>query len=616
MLQPDMARNAANQPNLLGRPSGGRHAFLHARHEPIRDVKGTVARLLRYLSTSRSVLLAVFITALIAAVVSIVGTRLNGYTVDAFISTGDIAGLGRIGIIMLGMYAVGAVATYLQNFFMVRISQRTSSRIRRDLFSKTQSLPVGFFDTHSSGDLMSRLTNDVDNITMMLSQSVVQLFAGVVGITGMLAAMLWLSPILTAIALLTTPAMFMSTKAIAARSQRFFTMQQNELGRLDGYIEEMVSGQKVVTAFAREDEVNRQFGAVNESLVYASARAQAISSIMGPVNNTINNLTYLIITVAGSMLLIKGLAGITVGVLFSFLLYMRNFTQPINNILNLFSTIQSAFASAERIFEIMDQHEETDAVGAKDMHGINGDIEMRDVEFSYTPGKPVLHGADISARRGQTVAIVGPTGAGKTTIISLLTRFYDIDGGRILIDGRDISTITRASLRSSISVVLQDTFLFSDSVRDNIRYGRLDASDAEVEEAARQSCAHDFIMQLPHGYDTILADNGGDLSQGQRQLLGIARAMIAHSSVLILDEATSSIDTATEQLIQNALLTLMKGKTSFVIAHRLSTIRNADSIIVLDRGRVVETGTHDELMARGGSYAQLYRSQFTAGVTM
>ena len=616
MLQPDMARNAANQPNLLGRPSGGRHAFLHARHEPIRDVKGTVARLLRYLSTSRSVLLAVFITALIAAVVSIVGTRLNGYTVDAFISTGDIAGLGRIGIIMLGMYAVGAVATYLQNFFMVRISQRTSSRIRRDLFSKTQSLPVGFFDTHSSGDLMSRLTNDVDNITMMLSQSVVQLFAGVVGITGMLAAMLWLSPILTVIALLTTPAMFMSTKAIAARSQRFFTMQQNELGRLDGYIEEMVSGQKVVTAFAREDEVNRQFGAVNESLVYASARAQAISSIMGPVNNTINNLTYLIITVAGSMLLIKGLAGITVGVLFSFLLYMRNFTQPINNILNLFSTIQSAFASAERIFEIMDQHEETDAVGAKDMHGINGDIEMRDVEFSYTPGKPVLHGADISARRGQTVAIVGPTGAGKTTIISLLTRFYDIDGGRILIDGRDISTITRASLRSSISVVLQDTFLFSDSVRDNIRYGRLDASDAEVEEAARQSCAHDFIMQLPHGYDTILADNGGDLSQGQRQLLGIARAMIAHSSVLILDEATSSIDTATEQLIQNALLTLMKGKTSFVIAHRLSTIRNADSIIVLDRGRVVETGTHDELMARGGSYAQLYRSQFTAGVTM
>lgn len=611
-----MARNAANQPNLLGRPSGGRHAFLHARHEPIRDVKGTVARLLRYLSTSRSVLLAVFITALIAAVVSIVGTRLNGYTVDAFISTGDIAGLGRIGIIMLGMYAVGAVATYLQNFFMVRISQRTSSRIRRDLFSKTQSLPVGFFDTHSSGDLMSRLTNDVDNITMMLSQSVVQLFAGVVGITGMLAAMLWLSPILTAIALLTTPAMFMSTKAIAARSQRFFTMQQNELGRLDGYIEEMVSGQKVVTAFAREDEVNRQFGAVNESLVYASARAQAIGSIMGPVNNTINNLTYLIITVAGSMLLIKGLAGITVGVLFSFLLYMRNFTQPINNILNLFSIIQSAFASAERIFEIMDQHEETDAVGAKDMHGINGDIEMRDVEFSYTPGKPVLHGADISARRGQTVAIVGPTGAGKTTIISLLTRFYDIDGGRILIDGRDISTITRASLRSSISVVLQDTFLFSDSVRDNIRYGRLDASDAEVEEAARQSCAHDFIMQLPHGYDTILADNGGDLSQGQRQLLGIARAMIAHSSVLILDEATSSIDTATEQLIQNALLTLMKGKTSFVIAHRLSTIRNADSIIVLDRGRVVETGTHDELMARGGSYAQLYRSQFTAGMTM
>ena len=426
----------------------------------------------------------------------------------------------------------------------------------------------------------------------------------------MLAAMLLLSPLLTLIGLVTTPLMFLTTKAIAKRSQKFFVAQQNQLGQLDGYIEEMISGQKLVKIFSREPDVEEQFGRINARLVSSATKAQAVSSVMGPLNNMINNLTYLILTVCGGVFIIRGIAGITVGVIFSFLLYMRNFTGPINNILNLFNTIQAALAGAERVFEVMeDETEETDTPGAKDVQGIGGNVELEAVDFSYIPGKPVLKGVTISAKQGQMIAIVGPTGAGKTTIINLLTRFYDIDG-------QDIGSITRKSLRRSISVVLQDTFLFSDTIRENIRYGRLTAADAEVEQAAKLSHAHDFIAQLPHGYDTVLTDNGSNLSQGQRQLLGIARAMLAQSSVLILDEATSSVDTRTELMIQHALLRLMRGKTSFVIAHRLSTIRNADQIVVIDGGRVIETGTHGELLARGGFYASLYNSQFKKGVAI
>lgn len=600
----------------MGRPAGGPHAYLYAGKANIKDVRGTLRRLLGYLGRRWHTLLLVFFSALTTTVITIIGTQLNGYTVDAFISKGNIAGLARICLVMILIYLVSVASTYLQNLLMIRVAQRTSSSIRSDLFGSLQKLPLKFFDTHSSGDLMSRLTNDVDNINLTLSQSVVQLFSGVVSVVGMLIAMLLLSPLLTLVGLLTVPLMFVTTKVIAVRSQKFFVGQQYELGRLNGYIEEMVSGQKVVKVFSREKEVEAQFGEINKKLVSSSIRAQAISSVMGPVNNTVNNLTYLILTVFGGFFLIKGWAGITVGVLFSFLLYMRNFTQPINNILSLFSTIQAALAGAERVFEVMDEEEEADAEGAGDISDIKGHVEMKDVDFSYIPGKRVLHEATISAEKGQTVAIVGPTGAGKTTIINLLTKFYDIEGGSIRIDGRNIDAITRRSLRRSISIVLQDTFLFSDTVRENIRYGRLMATDAEVEQAAKQAHAHDFIMQLPQGYDTVLTDNGGNLSQGQRQLLSIARAMIARSSVLILDEATSSIDTRTELLIQSALLKLMHGKTSFVIAHRLSTIRNADKIIVIDGGRVVETGTHDELMACGGFYANLYNSQFKKGVAI
>lgn len=602
--------------NITGRPAGGPSAFLHREKTEIKDVKGTLKRIIMYLGKWQRTLLIVFFCALVTTVITIIGIQLNGYAVDEFISKKNIVGLARICIVMILIYLVAVFSTYMQNSLMIRVAQKTSANIRSDLFSSLQKLPLKYFDTHSSGDLMSRLTNDVDNINLTLSQSVVQLFSGVVNVVGMLIAMLLLSPLLTLIGLLTMPLMFFTSKVLAVKSQKFFKEQQYELGQLNGYIEEMVSGQKVIKVFSREKEVEGHFKEINEKLVSSSMKAQAISSVMGPVNNTINNLTYLIITVCGGILIIKGFAGITVGVIFSFLLYMRNFTQPINNILNLFSTIQSALAGAERVFEVMDEEKEKDANNARNIQKIEGNVKIESVNFSYIPGKPVLKEATITAKKGQTIAIVGPTGAGKTTIINLLTRFYGIDDGAIYIDGQNINDITRKSLRQSISMVLQDTFLFSDTIRENIRYGKLTATDEEVEQAAKMAHAHEFIMQLPQGYDTILTDNGGNLSQGQRQLLSIARAMIAQSSVLILDEATSSIDTRTEMIIQNALLKLMHGKTSFVIAHRLSTIKNADKIIVLDDGRVVETGTHSELLLSGGFYANLYNSQFKKGMAI
>jgi ATP-binding cassette subfamily B protein len=602
------------QHNFTGHPGGGPSAHLFHEKVQLHDVKGTLKRILTYLLDKKGVLLLVFVCAAVTTLITIIGTRLNGYAIDHYIVSKDIAGLALICLIMLGMYLVSVFSTYAQNALMIGVAQKTSSDIRRDLFANLQKLPLRYFDTHSSGDLMSRLTNDVDNINITLSQSVVQLFSGVIMIVGMLIAMLLLSPLLTVIGLLTMPLMFIGTKFIAKKEQPYFVTQQRELGNLNGYVEEMVSGQKAVKLFSRESEVEDNFSQINQRLTKSAIWAQGISGIMGPVNNVTNNFTYLVLTVCGSVFIIKGLFGITVGVVFSFLLYMRSFTRPINDILNLFNTIQSALAGAERVFEVIDEEKEGDSATAKNIDGISGDVELEDIGFAYIPGKQILKGVSISARSGQTIAIVGPTGAGKTTIINLLTKFYEINGGRILIDGKDIDGITKRSLRKSISVVQQDTYLFSETIRENIRYGRLDATDAEVEEAAKKAHVHEFIMQLPQGYETILTDNGGNLSQGQRQLLSIARAIIAQSSVLILDEATSSIDTRTEVDIQHAMLTLMKGKTSFVIAHRLSTIRNADKIVVIDAGRVVETGSHDELIEQKGFYARLYNSQFATGM--
>ena len=594
------------------RPGGSPHQLHGKKAEKIKDFKGTVQRLIGYLIEKKLSVLIVFILCFVTTLISIFGTRLNGYTIDNFIETGDMKGLAFICIMLVLMYLANIFSTYYQNIVMIKIAQRVSARIRKDLFESLQKLPLKYFDTHSSGDLMSRLTNDVDNINTTLSQSVTQLFSGVINIIGMFIAMLILSPILTLIGMITVPLTFITTKLLAKKTQRFFVKQQKELGSLNGYIEEMVSGQKVVLLFSEEEKVKEEFGKINERLTKSAIIAQGVSSFMGPINNFINNISYLIISVAGGYLILKG-HSITVGVVFSFLLYMRNFTRPINEIMNLFNTIQSALAGAERVFEVIDEDKEQDKESAKNIDNIEGHVELKNVTFSYEKGKEILKNVSIEAKNGEVIAIVGPTGAGKTTIINLLTKFYDIDSGDILIDGKNINEITRESLRKTVSMVLQDTYLFSESVSDNIRYGRLDASDEDVIKAAKMADAHHFIKQLPEGYNTVLSDNGGNLSQGQRQLLAIARAILSNASILILDEATSSIDTRTEVLIQNAMLKLMEGKTTFVIAHRLSTIRNADKILALKDGEIIESGTHDELLSKDGFYANLYNSQFKNG---
>lgn len=594
------------------RPGAGPHQLHRKKAEKIKDIKGTIKRLLGYLIEKKFNIFIVFVLCFITTLISILGTRLNGYTIDNFIETGDMNGLGLICIVLVLMYLVNIFSTYYQNMVMLKIAQRVSATMRKDLFTALQKLPLKYFDSNSSGDLMSRLTNDVDNINTTLSQSVTQLFSGIINIIGMFIAMILLSPILTLIGMITIPLTFMTTKTLAKKTQRFFVKQQRELGILNGYIEEMVSGQKVVLLFSEEEKVKLEFSEINERLTKSAIFAQGVSSFMGPINNFINNISYLIISVVGGYLILKGSA-ITVGIVFSFLLYMRNFTRPINEIMNLFNTIQSALAGAERVFEVIDEEKENDKDDAIDIDNIEGHVELKDVTFSYTNGKEILKNVSLEAKKGEVIAIVGPTGAGKTTIVNLLTKFYNIDSGKILIDGKNIDEITRESLRKMVAMVLQDTYLFSETVSENIRYGRLEASDEEVIEAAKMADAHHFIKQLPQGYDTILADNGENLSQGQRQLLAIARAILSNASILILDEATSSIDTRTEVLIQNAMLKLMEGKTTFVIAHRLSTIKNADKILALKDGEIIESGTHDELLAKEGFYANLYNSQFKNG---
>ncbi|WP_370832032.1 ABC transporter ATP-binding protein [Clostridium sp.] len=594
------------------RPGTGPHQLHRKKAEKIKDIKGTMKRLLGYLIEKKFNIFIVFVLFFITTLISILGTRLNGYTIDNFIETGDMNGLGFICIVLVLMYLVNIFSTYYQNMVMLKIAQRVSATMRKDLFTALQKLPLKYFDSNSSGDLMSRLTNDVDNINTTLSQSVTQLFSGIINIIGMFIAMILLSPILTLIGMITIPLTFMTTKTLAKKTQRFFVKQQRELGILNGYIEEMVSGQKVVLLFSEEEKVKLEFSEINERLTKSAIFAQGVSSFMGPINNFINNISYLIISVVGGYLILKG-SEITVGIVFSFLLYMRNFTRPINEIMNLFNTIQSALAGAERVFEVIDEEKENDKVDAIDIGNIEGHVELKDVTFSYTNGKEILKNVSLEAKKGEVIAIVGPTGAGKTTIVNLLTKFYNIDSGKILIDGKNIDEITRESLRKMVAMVPQDTYLFSETVSENIRYGRLEASDEEVIEAAKMADAHHFIKQLPQGYDTVLADNGGNLSQGQRQLLAIARAILSNASILILDEATSSIDTRTEVLIQNAMLKLMEGKTTFVIAHRLSTIKNADKILALKDGEIIESGTHDELLAKEGFYANLYNSQFKNG---
>lgn len=601
-----------------------------------KNTKGTLNRLWLYLRRQRGGLTAVFLLTAIGSGLGLIGPYLFGVAIDDYIIPRDHAGLLRLCWLLAAVYAAGGILNWFQVYVMTKVSQRTVRELRDDLFGRLQRLPLRFFDGKTHGELMSRTTNDMDNISNTLNQSVVQLINSALTLVGTLLIMLSLNVWMTLVNLVIVPLTMVVTRRIAGYTRKHFAGQQKSLGELNGFIEETVSGQKVVASYCREETAMAEFDAINRKLTKAGIQAQISTGLMGPVMNVLNNLSFALIAFAGGWMALEEL--MTVGVAVSFLNYSRQFARPINELANQFNMIQSGIAGAERVFEIMDtepEYGEAQAgTGAADtgtgqdaaaggkagssqaaitgiqLDEVRGEVVFREVDFSYKEGVPVLQGVSLHAKPGETIALVGPTGAGKTTVINLLTRFYEIDGGCVTIDGTDIREIDKDSLRSRLGIVLQDAYVFSDTIRENIRYGKPGATDAEVEAAAKLANADSFIRKLPGGYNTLLTAEGHNLSHGQRQLLTIARAILADPAILILDEATSSIDTRTEMHIQEAMRELMKGRTSFVIAHRLGTIREADMILVIDGGRVVEQGTHRELLDRKGFYHGLYTSQF------
>jgi len=574
-----------------------------------KDAKGTMRRLLVYLGRQRSHLVLVILLVTVSSGLGVVGPWLMGRAIDYGIGQKDLAGLGQICLAMLGVYLVSSAATYGQRYIMTDVAQYTVRELRSDLFAKMQTLSLRFFDRRSRGDLMSRMTNDVENISNTLNRSVTQLISSALTILSVTAMMLALNYRLALVVVIILPVMLCITKVIAKRTRKGFQDQQRHLGALNTIIEETVTGARVVKAYRQEQAIAEDFHVSNQALLSASIQAQTFSLMLGPITNAVLNMSIALVAGIGGWLVLLGLS--TVGTIAAFVTYTRQFGRPLNQIAQIFNTIQSALAGAERVFEIMDEEPDLrDAPDALSLENIRGHVLFEDVSFSYDKEVPVLKHVSFEALPGQMIALVGPTGAGKTTIVNLLTRFYDIDEGAILIDGRDIRQVEKDTLRRALGIVLQDTYLFSMTVKENIRYGRLDASDDEVIAAAKLANADGFIRRLPQGYDTMLSEDAGNLSQGQRQLLAIARAALANPSILILDEATSSVDTRTEAHIQEALLNLMKGRTSFVIAHRLSTIREADVLLVIHHGEIIERGNHRELLAQKGFYHDLYLSQF------
>ena len=580
--------------------------------EPVsqaRNVKGTMARLSAYLGRRRIKLVGVIVLAVVMIGFTLLGPYLMGVAIDQYISVGRRAGLGEIALMMLGAYLIGSLASWLQAVLMVRVAQETVREMRWDLFAKLQTLSLRFLDQQTHGDLMSRMTNDVENVNMVLSENVTSFLASALTLIGVVIMMLALNAPLAVVSLLIVPGMVGLTRYVAAHSRQGFRDQQAAIGDLNGLIEETISGARVVQAYGLEDRSVAEFDVANERLRASSIYAQTYAGILGPGGNLINNFGFLLVASVGGWMTLQDWA--TVGTIAAFLSYAQQLRGPVNQIANLFNTIQSALAGAERIFEIEDVPPEIeDAPNADPLDEIAGEVVFGAVDFGYLPDVPVLKQVSLRAEPGQTIALVGPTGAGKTTIINLLSRFYDVDAGAIAIDGLDIRQVAKAGLRRGLGIVLQDTFLFSESVMENIRYGRPDATREDVVAAAKMANADYFIRRLPYGYDTMLSERAENLSQGQRQLLAIARAILANPSILILDEATSSVDTRTERHIQEAMLRLMEGRTSFVIAHRLSTIREADAILVIRDGEIVEQGSHAELLAQRGFYHQLYMSQF------
>jgi ATP-binding cassette subfamily B protein len=582
--------------------------------EKPKNAWNVLRRLGVYLKAKKLALLLVVVLVGIGAALSTAGPYLQGLAVDQYILKGDLPGLLRTALLMLAVYAGTAVTHYAMSWTMAGVSQGTVRNLRRDLFDKLQQLPLRYYDAQPHGEIMSRLTNDVDTISMVLSMGVTQLMDATLTLIVVSATMVALNWRMALVSLVTIPLTALLTRWVAKHTRVGFQQQQAALGVLNGVIEETVTGLPVIKSMGREDTALAQFSTANAALRKAATTAQAYSGLMGPISNLINNIGLAIVVAAGGYLTLRDWA--TIGTIVSFVSYSRQFGRPINMVAQLYNNVQSALAGAERVFQIMDQAPELeDKPDAPMLNNVRGDVVFDDVSFSYVEDVPVLKHVSFHAEPGQTVALVGPTGAGKTTVVNLLTRFYDIDAGAIRVDGLDIRDVQRDSLRQSLGLVLQDTVLFADTIMENIRYGDLNASDEAVIEAAVVANADAFIRHLPKGYETKLSEGGANLSQGQRQLLAIARVVLADPQILILDEATSSIDTRTEIHIQEALLKLLAGRTAFVIAHRLSTIRNADQVLVVNNGEIIERGTHESLLAiEGGFYHNLYMSQFKLGL--
>ncbi|HZO75238.1 MAG TPA: ABC transporter ATP-binding protein [Ktedonobacteraceae bacterium] len=587
-----------------------------------KDFKGTLFRLFGYFKPQKYLLLIVFIAAVISTVFAIVGPKILGMATTKLFegillkyrgvpgAHVDFTYIGQILLILLGLYLISALFNYVQQYIMAGVAQKTVYILRQQVDDKLTRLPLKFFDARTHGEILSRAVNDMDNISSTLQQSLTQLITSAVTLVGVIVMMLTISPLLSLVIVLTFPLSLFVTTIIAKRSQKYFAQQQRALGRLNGHVEEMYTGHKIVKAFGREGQSITDFERLNEKLYNAGWKAQFISGIIMPLMMFIGNIGYVFVSVVGGILVTKG--SISIGDVQAFIQYARQFTQPITQLATIANVIQSTIASAERVFELLDEEEEVpEEAHAKVIEVPQGVVQLQHVNFRYKEDVPLIDDLNIDVKSGQTIAIVGPTGAGKTTLVNLLMRFYDINAGKITIDGVNITQIKRGNLRRLFGMVLQDTWLFNGTIRDNIAYGREGATEEEIIRAARAAHADHFIRTLPESYDTVLNQEASNLSQGQKQLLTIARAVLADPAILILDEATSSVDTRTEIHIQKAMGELMKGRTSFVIAHRLSTIRDADLILVMNHGSIVEQGTHGELLAKNGFYADLYNSQFT-----